>query len=570
MTATALPQIRFSLRPYQEEAIAKTIDAANLGMRRQLGVAATGTGKTTIFCALAQRLGARTLILAHRDELVAQAAARVREIWPGVNVGIVKAGDDDVHAHVVVASVQTLARTRRLERLLAPFRDDTVLLGRADPFDLVVVDEAHHAAADSYRTILDGLYCGQPDGPLLLGVTATPDRGDGKGLDDVFDDIVWSYDILWGIRSGYLADLRGLRVTLDALDLSDVKVSRGDYEAGSAGRALADADAPSAIVNAWREHAADRRTLVFTPTVDLARLVADTYRLAGVAAEYVHGGTPLDERRAMLRRYHQGDTQVLANCAVLTEGFDEPATDCVVVARPTRSRALYTQMVGRGTRIHPDKADCLVLDVAGASDELSLVTVPSLFGIGDEYAARMGDATGTVTEQIDIQEQAELAAGRIHAEQIELFRKVRAEGIAWVPISGPAEPRRYHRTLGQGRPTVVLLERPTDDNPDSCWLAGLIMPDGRKRVLEQNVSMEMAQGVAEDFVRQHSPGGLVRSDAGWRSRDPSPKQRAYARHCGITIQKGWTAGDLSDAIDAHKARQQLRADAVTRARKAGS
>lgn len=559
--------VRLSLREYQIEALERTAAAEKAGVRKQLGVAATGLGKTVMFCSLAERRGGRALILAHRDELVSQAAQKVREIWPGVDVGIVKAGDNDVHSHVVVASVQTLARQRRLAQLLAPFSPEGVtLLGRADPFELVVVDEAHHATADSYQTVLQALDAGEPTGPLLLGVTATPDRGDGKGLDTTFDEIVWSYDLLWGIRSKYLADLRGLRVRISDLDLSKVKRSRGDYEAGSAGRALEDAEAPAAILAAWQEHAADRRTIVFTPTVEVARLVAEQFTAVGVASSYVHGGTPLDERRRLLRAFSDGTCQVLANCAVLTEGFDEPRVDCIVVARPTRSRALYAQMVGRGTRLHPDKVDCLVLDVVGASDELTLVTVPSLVGVEKEFAARLGDGTATVSAMVDAHEQNQVRLGRLSAEQVNLFREVRAAGVAWVPVHHAAQPPRYERSLGQHRPTVVMLRRPGDE-PDS-WLAGLIMPDGSKRVLAEGLSMDMAQGVAESYVRANGNDRLTATDAPWRTRPPSTKALEAASKWRLTVDPSWNAGQLSDALDAHIARVKERQRHTARARRA--
>ncbi len=559
-----------TLRPYQAEALDLTARAEADGTRRQLGVAATGLGKTVMFCALARQVGGRTLILAHRDELVGQAAAKVREVWPEATVGIVKADQNDVHAQVVVASVQTLAREHRLAQLAAAAGQDAPagavtasLFAAAAPFSLVVVDEAHHAAADSYRRILAGLDAGQPDGPLLLGVTATPDRGDGQGLDGVFDRIVWSYDLLWGIRSGYLSDVRGLRIGLQGLDLSNVRVSRGDYQAGDAGRALEAADAPQAIARAWAEHAADRRTLVFTPTVATAAAVAEAFTGAGVRAAWVSGETPMDERRRLLAAYSAGEVQVLANCAVLTEGYDEPRTDCVVVARPTRSRALYAQMVGRGTRRHPDKADCLVLDVVGATDEHSLVTIPRLFGLDDQYARGLTDGTGSAVAQVDLQEAAMVAAGQLVAAEADLFRKMRGAGIAWVSLHQPGELRAYSRPLGFGsRPaTVHLAER-----ADGTWSASVHPANPREPtvILADGSSLELAQGVAEDRIRQAGKAAVVSASASWRHRQPSPKAVRFARQLGITVDPAMTAGEVSDAIDAVKLRRHHRPEPSTR------
>lgn len=573
--------MKLELRDYQVDALDRTIVAETRGVRRQLGVAATGLGKTVMFAALAERRGTRALVLAHRDELVTQAASKIREVWPGVDVGIVKADQNDVRAHVVVASVQTLARPARLAQLVAPFTDELTLLGKADPFGLVVVDEAHHAAADTYRAILDRLRAGvtgcellgtnhdherlaTPEevdegcelgiafddcpgspGPLLLGVTATPDRGDGKGLDDLFDEIVWTYDILWGIRAGYLSDLRGKRVTVENLDLSGVKVSRGDYEAGAAGRALEDAGAPETIVRAWLEHAAGRRTLVFTPTVELARLVAEEFIAAGVRAGFVHGGTPLDERRGILRAYSHGEIDVLANCAVLTEGYDEPRTDCIVMARPTKSRALYAQCVGRGTRKHPEKVDCLVLDVVGATAAHSLVTVPSLFGI--EHRG-LGDGSELASEAAHEWEQEQVRLGRLRAEDVELFHQLRSS-MAWVATHAEGAPRRYVLGLGKEQGAIVIAETTPGDD-EAGWSVQHQRPDGNRTLLRDS-TLELCQGTGEDVVRKL---GISYLDAGaaWRKRPPTERQLEAARKWRLPHRGDYqTAGELADALTAH-------------------
>lgn len=547
--------MKLELRPYQEDALARVAAARERGVLRQLGVAATGMGKTVMFCALAERMGCRTLILAHRDELIDQAAKKVREVIPGADVGIVKAERREVGCDVVVASVQTLARTSRMSELTAPFADESRFMALSEPFGLVVVDEAHHAAAESYRRILGELGCNgdKPwDQPLLLGVTATPDRGDGKGLDDLFDEIVFNYDILWGIRSQYLCDVRGLQVKLTGFDESELKVSRGDYEQGQAGKMLTDAGAPAAIVKAWQKHAAGRRTIVFTPTVALAQEVSDAFRHAGVLSEMVHGGTPLDERRAMLRRFSNGETMVMANCAVLTEGYDNPAVDCIVVARPTTSRALYTQMLGRGTRRHPDKDHLLVLDVVGASAQHSLLTVPSLFGLEDKFRKR-GDGGELVSGLVEEQEVEQVRIGKISAKEVELFHKIRADGIAWVKLHKDGEPRRYARGLGKEKPTVVLHERDA-----GLFRVTLLWRDGKTRVLIDAVEMELAQGVGEDYVRKMGDGGLHHADAKWRDKKPSAKALHAAERWHIKVNPHWKAGELADALDAAVAKANIR------------
>ena len=549
----------FTLRDYQREAVDKVAEAEHRGVRSQLGVAATGLGKTCIVAAVARERGCRTLVLAHRDELVSQAAAKIAEVWPGVSVGIVKASRDDIDAHVVVASVQTLANGARIERLLGSASRVSLLRPTAEPFGLVIVDEAHHAAAATYRTILDRVGCGRPDGPLLLGVTATPDRGDGKGLSDLFDEITWSYDILWGIRSGFLSDVRGMRVTVSGLDVAQIKVSKGDFDAGSAGRALEAADAAVHIARAWDQFARGRRCLLFAPTVATAFECAEALRDVGARSATVTGSTPTEERREILARYAHGEYDVLTNCAVLTEGFDDPRTDCIIVARPTKSRALYAQAVGRGTRRHPDKVDCLVLDVVGASDDHSLMTVPSLFGLEKKFRARMGDGSSYASDAIDDQEVALVAAGVLTATQADMFRRLRADGIAWVAVNGrDAALHVYQRSLGSDLPTVVLGQQsPGVDR----YNVGLLLPraeGGGRRYLMRDVSLESAQAIGEDFIRKVTGGRLSLADANapWRKRRPSPKQEALAVRLGIDVGSAMTAGDVSDLIDARLARKR--------------
>lgn len=545
-----------ALRQYQTDAIKRTLEADKRGIRKQLGVAATGLGKTIVFASLARQMNCRTLVLAHRDELVSQAVEKIRGQWPEASIGVVKAELNQRDRDVVVASVQTLARAKRLEQFIGA---QGSFFG-PNLFGLVIVDEAHHAKADTYRAILAALRAGEPGGPLLLGVTATPDRGDGRGLDDVFDEVTWTYDILWGIRSGYLCDVRGKRITIDTLDLAGVRTRHGDYADGEVGGRMMDAGAPAAIARAWKEHASDRRTLVFTPTVETADAVAMEINALGCRVAMVSGKTPLEERRQILRDFDSGEIQVVANCMVLTEGYDNPRVDCVVMARPTKSRALYTQCVGRGTRRHPDKRDLLVLDVVGVSAEHSLVTVPSLFGVTDEKARKkLSDGDAGAVEVLDELEAELVRVGKIRAEDVELFHKVRSE-IAWVAVHETGGPRRYERSMGKDRdgnyrPTVRLVQI-HDGDRYTCSLR--IQGDHGGGVIQSlivDVPLETAQAVGEDWIRAQGGLGLVASNAPWRGRPASPKAAGFARKLGINPE-GMSAGEVSDAIDAKMAKRR--------------
>jgi superfamily II DNA or RNA helicase len=512
------------LRPYQAEAIAAIEDAERRGVRRPLLGLPTGTGKTVIFAALIRRRSGSALVLAHRDELLVQATEKIRQVDPTAQLGLVKAEANEVEAPVVVASMQTLARESRLARL--PRR-----------FQTVVVDEAHHATADSYRRVLDWV-----DGsPLLLGVTATPERADNASLGEVWDEVVYTRSLLEMIRAGYLVDLRGLRVRL-AVDFSRLRVSRGDFVDADAAAALTAAGAPAHACAAYLEHAPGRKALVFTPTVELAHLMADAFRARGVMAEAVDGSLPLEERRAILARLRTGETKVVANCAVLTEGFDEPSVDCVIVARPTRSRILYVQMIGRGTRTFPNKRDCLIIDLVGATERHDLLTLPQLFGLGG--AGALDDRT--VTEALE-REPTAAATARLEAplvaEEVDLFRE-RAK-LRWVEVG-----ERWALTTGRG----LLVVEPYA----GAWRVVVQEPGMRQRqVLAHGLDLGYAHGVADDFIRRLGAAHLVSPDARWRTQAISDKQRALLDRLGIDYEADLSRGAASDLISAALAEREL-------------
>lgn len=545
--------MKMELRDYQKEGLDKIADAEARGVKRQLGVAATGLGKTILFSALAERRNEPTLILAHRDELIAQAVDKLLGVWPEAKIGVVKAARNEWDNPVVVASVQTLSRDNRLSQI------------PQDRFRLVVTDEAHHSKADSYRKIYDHLGIGNEGGPLHLGVTATPDRGDGKGLDDIFDEIVFSYDLLWGIRAGYLSDMRGLRVYLKDLDTKSIRVSKGDYEAGAAGQALEDVNAPEQVAEAWVKYGENRKTIAFWPTVATAQQFADELGRLGVVVGMVSAGTHIDERRDILARFADDKIKVMSNCAVLTEGFDDPSVACILMARPTKARSLYAQCVGRGSRRHPDKKDCLVMDVCGATAH-NLMTIPSLFGIHKEEDFEDGEVT--VAEAMLEQEEAEVRKGKMEAAAIELFRKVIESPIAWVAFDNHYGRKTYTCSLGGGlapKLGTVVIEHLNGEGAEQwhCYLRwGKETPPDDATNLRQfpneewyrtlvcNVDLEMGLGVGEDYIRKNGMSHLVNRGAKWREGEPSKAQLDLAVKLNIRGARDMNKGDLSEAITA--------------------
>lgn len=351
---------RIDLRPYQHEAILRARAAFADGARAILLVLPTGAGKTVVFAEMirlthekAQRAGkhARSLVLVHRNELLEQASRRIAAAAPDLLVEPEAAARSaSSAADVVVASVQTLARQKRLGRWAR------------ESFRLIVVDEAHHATAESYRRVLRHFSTAR-----VLGVTATPDRADGVALGEVFERTAFKLEMLDGIHGGWLAPVRASVIRLEALDLDGVSVSKdgrgkGDFVEDELANALAANGVLEAVTKELRMHVADRSTLVFVAGVLNARRLAALLLEAGEPAASVDATTPAEERAALFERFNAGELRYLVNVGIATEGTDLPRCSCVAVARPTKSRSLFTQMVGRGVRLFPGKADCLLLN----------------------------------------------------------------------------------------------------------------------------------------------------------------------------------------------------------------
>jgi len=377
----AAPPERPALRPYQQEAIAAVLAARRGGARRLLVCLPTGAGKTVVFAHLAKLAKRQVLVLAHREELLAQAKEKLERALDAGTVVAIERGADraPADAKVLVCSIRSLHEARLRE----------VLRGR--DFGLVVYDECHHAAAEDNLRVLRTLGAFAPDWTgTLLGFTATTERGDGKGLDEVFERIVYARTLPDMIADGYLAPLRGFRVST-AADLRRVTAKGNDLDEAALAEAVDIEERNALVARSIQELARDRRTIAFCVSVSHARNLARALGALGVSAGVVHGAMAPDARAKALDDFRRERTQVLTNVAVLTEGFDDPGVSCVAMARPTRSAGLYAQCVGRGTRLAAGKKDCLVLDFVDLS-ALSLCTLPSLFGAPRDLDLAGGDA----------------------------------------------------------------------------------------------------------------------------------------------------------------------------------
>jgi hypothetical protein len=422
----------------------------------------TGAGKTVIFSHLAQLARRQVLVLAHREELLAQAQEKLEHALQGAHAVAIERGAEraPAAAKVLVCSIRSLHEERLAQ----------VLRGR--DFGLVIYDECHHAAADDNLRVLRqlGVFGDQWTG-TLLGFTATTARGDGKGLDTVFERIVYSVALPDLIASGYLARLRGFRISTSA-DLTRLSSTGLDFREDELSEAVDIEERNALVARSIQELARDRRTIAFCVTVNHARNLCRSLNVLGVPAGIVHGAMPSAERARALAAFRAGRTQVLCNVAVLTEGFDDPGVSCIAMARPTRSEGLYAQCVGRGTRLHPGKEDCLILDFVDVSS-LSLCGLPSLFGVPRDLDLRGEDVNVArcLWQQILFDHPGfELEAGALTLPEIqeraasfnpltlETDLEVRAiSGNAWFSLGRHGVGLHFQRRRGAANELLVLL-----------------------------------------------------------------------------------------------------------------
>ena len=393
------------LRPYQQQARDRIHAEWENGHTRTLLVLPTGTGKTIVFASVAAdqvRAGDRVLILAHRGELLEQAADKLQRST-GLVSAVEKADATCLNTwfRVVVGSVQTLQRTARLERF------------PHDYFGTIIIDEAHHAITDGYRRILD--YFGDAK---VLGVTATPDRGDMRNLGEVFDSLAFEYKLTDAIKEGYLCRIMAQTIPLK-LDISSVTMSGGDYAVGDLGTALD--PYLEQIAAEMAQRCKGRKTVVFLPLIKTSQKFRDLLNSHGFRAAEVNGQST--DRKEVLADFDAGKYNVLCNSMLLTEGWDCPSVDCVVVLRPTKVRSLYSQMVGRGTRLSPGKSDLLLLDFLWMTDKHELCRPADLVCEDRAVARQMTENLAQTGCPEDIEEAAVQASEDVVTQREEALAK---------------------------------------------------------------------------------------------------------------------------------------------------
>ena len=397
------------LRPYQREAKEAIFENWDNGTRRTLLVLPTGCGKTIVFAKITEecvRNGDRVLILAHRGELLEQAADKIAKAT-GLGCATEKAEETCLGSwfRIVLGSVQTMMREKRLGQF------------PEDYFDTIIIDEAHHCISDSYQRVLRHF----PEAKVL-GVTATPDRGDMRNLGSVFESMAYEYTLPKAIKEGYLSPIKAVTIPLK-VDLTGVGMQSGDFKAGDLGTALD--PYLHTIAEEMKGYCQERKTVVFLPLVKTSQKFRDVLNENGFRAAEVNGDS--QDRAEVLKDFESDRYNVLCNSMLLTEGWDCPSVDCIVVLRPTKVRSLYCQMVGRGTRLSPGKDHLLLLDFLWHTERHELCHPAHLICESEEVAQKMTENLEEAGCPVDIEEADKSASEDVIAQREEALAKKLAE-----------------------------------------------------------------------------------------------------------------------------------------------
>jgi hypothetical protein len=495
------------------------------------------------------RLDGQMLVLVHTDELIDQNIGKLRKYNPTLKVDKEKASEyADPTAAIVVASVATLgrkgtARGRRFDW---------------SRFDKVITDEAHHSCAQSYKNIYEMAGVAQHD-KLHIGFTATPFRSDGEDLTEIFDRVTFEYGIRQAIEDGWLCDVRGLRLSTNTR-LDGVHRLAGDFKTDELSDAVNTPERNAGIVKGWQQHATGRPTIAFTVDIEHARDLAAEFQRRGVRAEAIWGDDP--ERRAKLGRFLRRATDVLCNCALLTEGFDAPLTSCIVMARPTQSPGLYVQCVGRGTRTDDGKDDLLVIDVCDLSSRFTL-NISQMFGLPAPLdlmgrsvitTAKKVEELSEANPQKDFSTAASLDAVEVMAREVDLFQTVAlpAEIASITRLNWIRMPDGYVLWLPERR--ALRIRQNMLGHFD-------LIAEGAK--FAETETIEDAFTITEEWVNKNQPTAMrmILRDAKWHDVPATERQREllrkmYKREPAADMTKGRASQLIGSKIAQWEARRE--------------
>lgn len=566
------------LRPYQEECVNAVFDAWRSGKRAPLIVLATAAGKTVIASEIIRRLREehvgfeyRVWFLAHREELLDQTYNLVKLIAPEATCGIVQGNRNDLGKFVTVGSVDTLAGRARFEQATTG-HNPSVHSIVARPPSCVIIDECHHATSPKYQRLVGWLREANPN-VRFLGMTATPGRTDGTALDKVFDTVAYERNAFQLISDGYLVPPVGFRVNLD-IDLDVVPTESGEFKKAPLSKVMNQPAVNQTVVEGYQRHGDNRKMLAFCVTVQHARDLAEQFRASGIQSRHIDGEMKKVDREAVKLAFAEGKVRVLTSCDVLTEGYDDPSAQGVIFARPTNSQLIYIQGLGRALRLHPSKRDALVLDCVGNSQRHQLAQLASLAGLGE---ITKGQAKPAGEDGLDPM-LADAVVRGVNTHRID-FRALRSRVSKWswretrfgwsvsIPRVGyfllawaSADRRivdvKFHdmREGKRNEPPLTL-----GAGMDFEMAYGLVEQEIDRLFMARTSKARMkdkddaAIGAARDVLEAgianelFSPEELMRSDADWRNKQTSERQRTALIDIGVKPESvPATAGEASD------------------------
>lgn len=464
-----------ALRDYQQEALAAVQKELEQGVTKQLIVLPTGSGKTLVAAGLAKLYSKKLLFIAHRDELINQAVDKFTLHWPTADIGICKALKNEIDHQIVIGSVQTCSQAKRLAQL------------KKQNFQILVIDEAHHSTAPSYRRIIDELGFNDKT-KLVVGLTATPMRTkETEGLGDVFEKIIYSRSISTMIKAGYLVPVVGRRIATK-IDLKGIRIEKGDFEVAGLSRAVNKPERNELIVQKYLLHAQNRKGIAFCADVKHAHDLTRTFQEHNISCATVWGAMDSESRRSTLDDFKRGQLQMLTTVGVLTEGFDETSLSTILMCKPTRSLTLFTQCIGRGLRPHPLKENCLVIDFADNYHSIdSIITltksVPEAIEIDDEQEK---DVTA-------IQDDQTTVSGSVVEIYDEEFDLLGQRQFVWIALGDD------EYSLADDQRNEIII-RPVEGG----YIAELYHGNAyAEQVQGRPLPLEYCQGVAEDWARKH-------------------------------------------------------------------
>lgn len=544
----------FELRRYQTECLQAILRARDRGIHRALVQLPTGTGKTVIFSQLPKYTRKRTLVLAHREEMLEQARDKLQKANPSACIEIEQAERRASDADIVIASVPTLGR-QRSSRLL-----------HFDPgqFEFIVCDEAHHSVAETYKRVFDHFNVWSDKTKLLVGFTATPKRGDDVSLESVYEEIVYRKELREMIEERWLCPITAYRFRSET-SLDAVRIRGGDFAVGDLSVTVNTIERNELVLRAYFEKLEKRKTIVFCVDVAHSYTLADLFRKWGIPARAVSAKTPGPERRKMIEDFRRGKLSVITNCEVLTEGFDEPSIEALVMARPTRSPLLYTQMIGRGTRKHPGKRQLIVVDVVDNCQRHSLMSVPVLFGLASEFDLEGKDALAAcrkveeLTDRFDVDFSRYASLSALEAQlarltEVDLFRPCippeveRYSRFAWLKlpdgykIGWSDSPRRiFDRTSEPDEKQKAVIRRnhlKITENLLGQYELYLYCSDKGLEKLSTFGSLQEALAYGDRYIERSSSAlAVLLRNARWRDDPPTEKQVTLLERLGIPFDR---------------------------------